>query len=1262
MLTTYLAWLPAQPGHRDPVANIPISILQSVNRDADFRALRASNSLKRKRGVNDSSEAAVAARDSTHSTQNGSTHESDSDVPVSSAQWPPTPDPYQLPPDSNLASADHSDHSKTNATTPFTPEKLTHRLSKTSVASSPILSTPPSPMSALRSPRSLAEPSPSIVSNSAGEEIRGFTCRAIGCEKTYDNPAALKYHIEFRHNDGVSAQSFKCNIKDCRKSYSNLSGLNYHLRHYHKDRPGTPDSQSDTSKPLSSRLSIPRSSNQKTIESHNGDLNAKTSEGQLKGLENGIDGPRQLPLSTDSRAISPDSDLEVIAPKPLNGNRDLYTNNAPRKPFPSTASQPELPFTQVKRTPDLNIQKGLDLQASPSKSETHNQPNGSLPDSTSHVNLSVPSTLETVSVETRRDKIIGTPTDFRTLEANQSDADTEGDASNGAMQVDLSELPMGDEGQNLPDEQGIAVDNAYDAGSQPRNLGFKAPNNPHGTENGTIDTSHVITDGKRKPPDASFLSPNISKRRKRLKLPATFDFTEEFEHPRDPSEGARQIRQEFLASRRSSVSSTIMQSPTTHLVGRINGTYTSFKKSTIGVEMTNADTSASDKLNTADDPGQQTAVDLDVPISGADKDSTLDIEMCSVKQATQEPQQMDIDMETSTPIVQDPFTGVGSNAEHAKAGAQKRASTVQVSGVGMVEVPCIEHVEATRDMPPLHDNERIEFPGLPIPQSSEDDRSEREPNAQYHPLMEKDKESSIRDLRTSTEPDLQANAISPQPVPVEYQPMYRSPSVKNEHASPTSNPTSNDQVQSAPLIGRTTSMDIPMPDAEKNIQPLMPKPATAIEGVSSSPPANIYDKFKTAYPKYPGDIKHFVAICRKISNLVKASQMEHQSLWDDFIIRHKVEYAQYLNRCAEEAEDALAFEEFYRTEIDEPKYNNRVITCRNLEEVLSLIPTTAHVSKKESENKGHGKVKGGDRARAQLDQSKSSSKSAGSSVQVPVIDLVGEDRRARHANLIETTLKGSPTSKKPTSRRSLPWSDHVPSPKTSVTQGSPGSNQHSRLKDFIDTPGGSRSNVYKPTAKSIEDRSDPPDSYVASIRSAWGFGAHDVLASRYFSKISQRQLHLMKDIAENVDLAEGRRLVEKQILSRSKRLLGEGASLTLTDADLEAVREAVLRRKATAAGGQSRKSRAGNNSSMAISKSLSVPQANAAEVLRDTSGPDDWWRDNDTPFKTFARAHNAIREGKGNSFAKSADRGEKGRVGGDLEVQMKNVDILGWKL
>ena len=1244
------------------MANIPISILQSVNRDADLRALRASNSLKRKHGVNGLSEAAVAARDSAYNTQNGTTNESDSDVLVSSGQWPPTPDRNQLPPDSNLASADHSDHSKTKATAKFTPEKLSHILSKTPVASSPILSTPPSPMPALRSPRNLAEPSPSIISNSAGEEIRGFTCRAIACEKTYDNAAALKYHIEFRHNDGGSAQSFKCNIKDCRKSYSNLSGLNYHFRHYHKDRrPGTPASQSDTSKPRSSRLSTPRSSNQRIIESHNGDLNANTSEGQLKGFENGIDGPRQLPPSTNSRAVSPDSDLEVIAPQPLNGNKDLYANAAPRKPFPSTTSQPELPFTQVKRTPYLNAQKGLDLQASPSKSDTHYQPNGSRPDSTSHVTLSVPSTLETASVETRRDKTNGTSTDSQTLEANQSDADTEGDALNGAMQVDLSEQPMGDEDQNLPDEQGIAVDNA-DTGSQSRNLGFKAPNNPHGTENGAIGTSHIITDGKRKNPDASFLSPNISKRRKRLKLPATFDFTEELEHPRDPSEGARQIRQEFLASRRSSESSTPMQSPTMHLVGRINGTYTSIKNPTIGVEMTNADTKASNKLNTADDPGQQTAVDLDVPMSGADKDSTLDIEMCSMKQATQEPQQMDIDMEASPPIVQDPFTGVGFNAEDAKAGAQERESTFQVSDVGMVEVPSIEHVEATRDMPPLHNNERLESPGLPIPQSSEDDRSEREPNAQDHPLMEKDKGSSMRDLRTSTEPDLQANTVSPQPVPVEYLPMYRSPSVKNEHASPTSNPTSNDRVQTSPLVSRTTSMDIPMPDAEKNIQPMTPKSATAIESVSSSAPANIYDKFKTAYPKYPGNIKHFVAICRKISNLVKASQMEHQSLWDDFIIRHKVEYAQYLNRCAEEAEDALPFEEFYRTEIDEPQYNSRVITRRNLEEVLSLVPTTAHVSKKESENKGHGKVKGGDRARAQLDQSKSSSKSTGSSEQAPVIDLTGEDRRARHANLIETTLKGSPTSKKPTSRRSLPWSDHVPPPKTSVTQGSPGSKQHSRLKDFIDTPGGSRSNVYKPTAKSIEDRNDPPDFYVASIRSAWGFGAHDVLASHYFDKISQRQLHLIKDIAENVDLADGRRLIEKQILSRSKRVLGGGAPPTLTDADLEAVREAVLRRKATAAGGQSRKSRAGDNSSMAISKSLSMPQANAAEVLRDTSGPDDWWRDNDTPFKTFARAHTAIREGKGNSFAKSADCGEKGRGGGDLEVQMKKVDILGWKL
>lgn len=100
---------------------------------------------------------------------------------------------------------------------------------------------------------------------------------------------------------------------------------------------------------------------------------------------------------------------------------------------------------------------------------------------------------------------------------------------------------------------------------------------------------------------------------------------------------------------------------------------------------------------------------------------------------------------------------------------------------------------------------------------------------------------------------------------------------------------------------------------------------------------NVFDKFKKAYPAYSGDMKHFAAICRKISQLVQATRMEHQSLWDDFIVRHKIEYSQYLRRCAEEAEDAVPYEDFYQTEIEAPQYQKGVIGRRNLDEALALV-------------------------------------------------------------------------------------------------------------------------------------------------------------------------------------------------------------------------------------------------------------------------------------------------------------------------------------
>ena len=99
---------------------------------------------------------------------------------------------------------------------------------------------------------------------------------------------------------------------------------------------------------------------------------------------------------------------------------------------------------------------------------------------------------------------------------------------------------------------------------------------------------------------------------------------------------------------------------------------------------------------------------------------------------------------------------------------------------------------------------------------------------------------------------------------------------------------------------------------------------------------SIFDRFKIAYPDYVGCLEHFLNICKRIEKLVVSDRMEHPSLWDDFIVRHQTEYPSYVNRCLKNADDPVTFEKFYHTEIDEPRYTDRVITPKNLPEALSL--------------------------------------------------------------------------------------------------------------------------------------------------------------------------------------------------------------------------------------------------------------------------------------------------------------------------------------
>lgn len=102
----------------------------------------------------------------------------------------------------------------------------------------------------------------------------------------------------------------------------------------------------------------------------------------------------------------------------------------------------------------------------------------------------------------------------------------------------------------------------------------------------------------------------------------------------------------------------------------------------------------------------------------------------------------------------------------------------------------------------------------------------------------------------------------------------------------------------------------------------------------------VFVRFRNTYPDYLGTKEHFLGMCKRIRQLIQADRMEHKSLWDDFIIRHKTDYPEYCKRCLENAEDAKPYEQFYHEEIDEPRYTKRLMQPATLGEVIPIDAST----------------------------------------------------------------------------------------------------------------------------------------------------------------------------------------------------------------------------------------------------------------------------------------------------------------------------------
>ena len=383
-------------------------------------------------------------------------------------------------------------------------------------------------------------------------------------------------------------------------------------------------------------------------------------------------------------------------------------------------------------------------------------------------------------------------------------------------------------------------------------------------------------------------------------------------------------------------------------------------------------------------------------------------------------------------------------------------------------------------------------------------------------------------------------------------------------------------------------------------------------------PVTVFETFKVSYPEYKGNEQRFVAICKKINALVQQDRMEHRSLWDDFIIRHTMEYTQYLQTCALNAEDPLPYERFYRNEIEDPRFTKRIVTPKNLKEILGIgAQEDSMVSSQQQQHHHHptqqpltqqspnqqrlfqrslpyqplnADLQDGSPIPAFKSSPKSTSVNASISkppVLQPTVDLTNASDDEEPKQSMKRT------------RRSLPWEkssqDVAPSP-------SP-----------LRVPNLGNATSGHSLATSIKSMTKVPTSLNMSIPTG-SSAKTDVSCSSPISPLPRTSSKIKPEFIRRTS----------QVGQRASKTPSKSAS--------------VSKPPSSDTGHASRDTRTSFSKGASFSKSITVnneQQPIFAENPHHTQNETKKvsWKDPDNPFKQFAKAYTAIKPAKGNAFA-----------------------------
>ncbi|MCJ1402172.1 hypothetical protein MMC11_005391 [Xylographa trunciseda] len=425
----------------------------------------------------------------------------------------------------------------------------------------------------------------------------------------------------------------------------------------------------------------------------------------------------------------------------------------------------------------------------------------------------------------------------------------------------------------------------------------------------------------------------------------------------------------------------------------------------------------------------------------------------------------------------------------------------------------------------------------------------------------------------------------------------------------------------------------------------------------------IYSTFQKAYPTYQGNEKHFAAMCRKIKTLETDHRMEHRSLWDDFIIRHEMEYRAYLYECSYQADDPISYEKFYHAKIDEPQFTKRIITPNNLDEVISQSLQIGDRAITSTENFSGTTV---DLARngRELQETARQQIPKVPEVRTPIVgnslslhsSPFRRNSSIHHSALLpqDSPLRHSSPSKQdsPTVSRLTP---QPPTPKTPATQLSP----------ILGTPHAvektPRSLPWK--RKTLDDPSpssrNPKRRTVLNnlVSSSEPYELQPPVRSPMRNTTAVHHPYPSTADAATTGVPATRAYPTQAIGIQKTSPQGEARKRTEVNPPLP---PQPLSKRHTAA--LPRATATSNASSPpAAKKAVHVsPGGPAPPVLP-------WYLDPVNPFKSFARADASIRSGSGNGFVdekrkQRAEATEAAIENGVVLAEMKKIDVLSWAL